>query len=552
MLKPYYLLLFLFMYSLSYAQYDILDTGGPLIPEQTCFDVKHYDLNLEVNPDEKFISGTLTMTADITETSSVIALDLDTMLTIHSIVEIKNFKKTKINFDHSTGRIWVNLLKIREPGEKIVLAINYYGKPRVAKRPPWDGGFTWSKTSRGAHWIATTCQGEGADLWWPNKDHVSDKPDSMDLHISVPDGLIVATNGKFISEEVDDQRMKIFHWKVTTPISNYNIALNIAPYKILQDEITSVNGNTFPVFFYVLPEDQVKGQKFLPEIIDHVKWFEQLLGPYPFQQDKYGVAQTPHLGMEHQTIIAYGANFDNGSMTGGQDWGFDALHQHELAHEWWGNQLTNSDWKDMWIHEGFGSYMQPLYAEHLNGKAAYHKYMNSMRFFSNQLAIAPRKSKYGKDIYRAPIYTKGAWVLHTLRYYLGDDLFFESLQQFVQSDNPMQRDKKPSIAPLVRFVTTDDFIQTVEAVSGKDMGWFFEVYTRQAKLPVLISNVKDGVLHLRWKSPENLPFPMPVDVKLGMETKRYTIPAEGLKIPFKRGDRPEVDPDRWVLMDVSK
>jgi aminopeptidase N len=559
MLKSYHILVFFFLHSLSYAQYDILDTGGPLIPEQIAYDVHHYDLKLEILPDEKFISGTLRMTAEIKQATGRIAMDLDTLLTIHSMTEIKKGKHQKISYIRESGRIWVNLGTERQVDETLVLAINYYGKPRVAKRPPWDGGFTWARTSSGGHWIATTCQGEGADLWWPNKDHVSDKPDSMDLHITVPENLVVATNGKLVSEERPDnnrdkKRIKIYHWKVTTPISSYNIALNIAPYEVLHDEIKSVNGHTFPVVFYVLPEDVENGRKLLPEIIDHVKWFEQLLGPYPFQQDKYGVAQTPHLGMEHQTIIAYGANFNNGSMTAGQDWGFDALHQHELAHEWWGNLLTNADWKDMWLHEGFGMYMQPLYAEHLFGKKVYHRYMATARFFSNRLPIAPRESKYGKQIYQAPIYTKGAWVLHTLRYYLGDEQFFESLKQFAYPGSEKYRDStfQSLDGRQVRFVSTDDFVETVEKVSGQEMDWFFEVYTRQAKLPVLLSNVRDGKLHLRWQVPNDLPFSMPVEVKLGLEVKRYTIPPEGLVIPFKKGDQPEVDPDRWVLMDVKK
>ncbi len=529
------------------AQVDILDTSGPLMSEQAAYDVKFYDLDLKVHPDKRFIEGHLVMDVDIVHPTDWVVIDLDTTFAIHDISEIKEgdmvFPKI---WKRSNGKIWINLNDTRQAGQKVSLMIVYSGKPRIAKRPPWDGGFTWAKTKSGDHWITTTCQGEGADIWWPNKDHVSDKPDSMKLHINVPNGLVVATNGRMVSNIQNPDGTNTWNWAITTPISNYNVSLNIAPYKIIQEQLQSVSGHSFPVFFYVLPEDYKKGQQFMSEIIEHLKWFESILGPYPFQQDKYGVVQTPHLGMEHQSIIAYGANFKNGAMTGGRDWGFDALHQHELAHEWWGNLVTNSDWKDMWIHEGFGSYMQPLYAEHLNGKKAYHKYMNSMRF-QNRYPIAPYSSKTGKEIYRAPIYTKGAWVLHTLRYLIGDKDFFKALKKMAYPNGFDQLD-----GSQVRFVTTEDFITIVNQVTGKDYHWFFDIYVRQARAPVLISNVGKGKLKLRWKTPDNRPFPMPVDVKLGDTVTRYEIPAEGLIIPFKKGAKPEVDPDRWILMDVSR
>ena len=531
------------------AQSDILDTGGPLMPEQAAFDVNFYDLDLNVDPDNRSIDGHLTMKATIVHPTSWIVVDLDTTLKIHDISEIKEgdmvFPST---WYRDNGKIWINLKDTRQAESTVSLNISYGGIPRVARRAPWDGGFTWSKTERGAHWVATTCQGEGADVWWPNKDHVSDKPDSMHLHIHVPNGLVVASNGKLVSSTENVNGTTTWNWAISTPISNYNVALNIAPYLVIEDQLKSVSGNTFPVFFYVLPEDFEKGKKFMPEIIDHLRWFESILGPYPFQQDKYAAVQTPHLGMEHQTIIAYGANFDNGSMTGGMDWGFDALHQHELAHEWWGNLVTNADWKDMWIHEGFGTYMQALYAEYLSGEVTYHKLMSSLRF-RNQYPVAPYSSKTGKEIYRAPVYTKGAWVLHTLRYLIGDEDFFKALKQMAYPD---QNDLQDIDGRQIRFVTTEDFITIVNKVTGKDYHWFFDIYVRQARAPVLISQVEKRELKLRWKTPDQLPFSMPVEVKLGDTVKRYEVPAEGLVIPLKKGDRPEVDPDRWILMEVSK
>jgi aminopeptidase N len=233
----------------------------------------------------------------------------------------------------------------------------------------------------------------------------------------------------------------------------------------------------------------------------------------------------------------------------GTDWGFDALHHHELSHEWWGNLVTNSDWRDMWLHEGFGTYMQPLYVEYLYGSEAYHKAMIEKRFFGNTRTIAPREVTTAEEIYKAPIYAKGAWVLHTLRYLIGDDAFFKALKKMAYPDlveNPVMDGRQ------IRFATTDDFLTIVEEASGMELDWFFEIYLRQPELPVLYSLVENGTLRVYWKTPGNLHFPMPVEVKIGDTIKRYNIPVAGLTIKLKKGDKPEVDPDRWLLMEISK
>ncbi|GJM33616.1 MAG: aminopeptidase [Saprospiraceae bacterium] len=517
--------------------------------EQAAYDVTYYDLDLQIFPEQQTIAGKVNVVAKIVQPLQTFVLDLDTLLEIEKIEELGGKgKSVDRKFYREGGKVFISLVTTHQPGTTISLIVQYKGKPRVAPMPPWQGGFTWAKTPSGAHWIATTCQGEGADIWWPVKDHVSDEPDSVGIHIRVPDPLVVATNGRFQKQEKHADGTSTYHWRVSTPINAYNIALNIAPYQIIEGELTSVAGDEFPVVFYVLPEDYEKGKKFFPEILDHLRFFEHYLGPYPFRADKYGVAQTPHLGMEHQTIIAYGANFNNGAMTGGQDWGFDALHQHELAHEWWGNLVTNADWKDMWIHEGFGSYMQPLYKEYTDGKEAYHKYMNGMRRFSNRMAVAPRASQSGKEIYRAPIYAKGAWVLHTLRYLVGDEVFFKALRRMAYPDPAME---KITDGRQTRFVATDDFLSICEEESGKELDWFFDCYLHQPKLPILHSRVKDNTLTLRWETPDDMAFPMPVDVQLGDKIQKVIPTKEGITIEFDKGIKPEIDPLSWGMFEVK-
>lgn len=531
------------------AQIDILDSGGPILPEQAAYDVHFYDLTLDVSPEEKRIEGSVRLQASVVHPLTYLVLDLDTLLTIEQVEEKIEDQWKSRTLRRNGGKVWIALEHTRQAGEQLELRIEYGGQPRIAPNPPWNGGFTWEQTPSGAPWIATTCQTNGADLWWPCKDHVSDEPDSMAVNIRVPDPLVVASNGRLRSIE-QEAGFSTYHWFVSTPINIYNVALNIAPYEVIKSERQSrFAEENYPVEFYVLPEDLEKGKEFFPEILQHLDFFERLLGPYPFRADKYGVAQTPHLGMEHQTIIAYGANFSNVSMTGGKDWGFDALHHHELAHEWWGNLVTNFDWRDMWLHEGFGSYMQALYIEELSGREAYREFMARARSFRNNLAVAPLKSRSAAEIYRAPIYTKGAWILHTLRYVLGEEAFFKALRLMAYPDPALE---KITDGRQTRFAGTEDFHTICEQVSGRQLDWFFDLYLRQPALPVLHSKIEGNTWRLAWETPGGLPFPMPVEVKMNGTVKKMEIPETGLLLNIENVDQPEVDPMGWVLMEVKK
>jgi aminopeptidase N len=538
--------IFILLTGLCFAQTAIYDTGGPLMPEQASYDVTFYDLHVNVSPKDSLISGFVEINAQIVQPIDYFVVDLDTLLQIDRIVEINKKTETEREYERKIGKIWIALRRTRQANETVEFKIAYHGKPRIAINPPWDGGFTWAKTKDGSPWIATSCQGEGADIWWPVKDHVSDKPDSMGIHIRVPDPLICASNGKLLQVEKHNDNTSTYHWFVSSPISAYNVALNIAPYKLIEEKYTSTCGDVFPFMFWVLPEDYENGLKIFSEFKKHLRFFEETLGPYPFRADKYGVVQTPHLGMEHQTIIAYGANFNNGSMTGGEDWGFDALHHHELSHEWWGNMVTNADWKDMWIHEGFGTYMQAWYVEYLQGMEAYHKYIASLRNFSEQYPIAPNHSMTEEQIYKAPIYSKGASVLNTLRYLIGDDAFKRTMRLMAYPNPELE---KVTDGHQTRFVTSNDFITIAEQVSGKELEWFFEVYLRQAKLPKLKAQLRDNKLLLSWITPQDLPFPMPITVKIGDEEKRIEIPNNGTSLVLEPNVKFEIDPEEWILFD---
>ena len=510
-------------------------SGGLLREDQACYDVQHYSLDLRVEPNDKSISGELQMRALATRTFSNFSLDLDQKLTVEGV----SIAGKAVPFTHVKGRILIESQSPINADSEFVVAVLYGGKPTVAKRPPWTGGFTWSTTPDGKPWIATSCQGEGADLWWPCKDHPSDKPNGFDLRCTIPEGLTLASNGTLQAEPTTKDGRTTFHWQSASPIANYNIALNIAPYVELKETFECIDGTKMPVTFYVLPKNKRKAKRCMPAFLDHIKVFEQLLGPYPFRHEKYAIAETPHLGMEHQTIIAYGNGFN--------DEQYDWLHNHELAHEWWGNLVTCRDWKDMWLHEGFGTYMQPLYREIRFGKKAYFDEVRAHRTM-NRKPLAPRATQNSAEIYFGggsnDIYYKGSLVLHTLRWQLGDEKFFEALRRFAY---PSKELAATTNGQQVRFVDTEDFVKLCSKIAGEDLGWWFEVYVRTGGLPRIEYQFMDGLLQLNWVAPKNLPFSMPIPITIG--GTEYVVRMPDGKAEIKIGNAEyKIDPSERLLM----
>lgn len=546
------LFIFLLLLVSAYGQrgFEVRPTesGGVLITEQAAYDVKRYDLDLIVFPDEKSIRGVLSVQARILKPLDKFVLHLDSALTVDSVLFLSGSNSLPLTFLHQNGKIMIKLPSRQRGGKIVQLSIAYGGKPKVAPHPPWVGGFIWSQTKSGAHWIATAVQMDGADLWFPVKDHPSDKPETTNLRFTVPDNLVVASNGRLQSVKDNGDGTKTFHWFVSQPISNYNIAFNAAPYKVIKDQMTSVSGDSIPIEFYVLPEDEEKGQSLIDKTKDYVRFFEKYLGPYPFRADKLGIAQTPHLGMEHQSIIAYGNNFRYDAN------GFDWLMFHELGHEWWANLVTVPDWNDFWIHEGFQSFFDMFYAETIFGREQFIKILpNRVKSTRNLKPLAPRKPKTTTEMYLIPpdyvrsdgdIYNKGALVLNTLRGLIGDDAFFRSLRKMCYENAAEERITN---GKQVKFRTTDDFLRIVEKELGKNLKWFFEVYVRQPELPELIIERKDNLLILRWKTPRNLFFPLPVEVKVGDTINKIPMTNGQGSLRLKPTDEYEIDPNGWIL-----
>ncbi|MBK9214570.1 MAG: M1 family metallopeptidase [Chloracidobacterium sp.] len=522
------------------------ETGGPLMFEQAAFDVQNYEISVSADPRTKLVSGTTVMTARTVIPTNVIVLDLDTPYAISKLTDgVKDLR-----YERKGGKVWIWFPMTKQVGDTIKTSISYSGTPRVAPNPPWIGGFIWTKTPSGADWISIALQGDGADLLFPCKDHPSDKPATVSMRITVPDPLYATAPGKLVNIKKNRDHTSTYNWRMTNPISNYSVVFNAAPYKVVKDSYRSIDGTVIPIFFYVLPEDADKAAGLIAEQKKYLKYYEHYLGPYPFRSQKVGISETPHLGMEHSTNIAYGNHFKYDAD------GTDFLLLHEFGHEYWANLVTASDWRDFWIHEGFQSYMDALYQEYLHGKDAYMKRIAASRF-RNKRPVAPREPKIAYQVYMAePDYTsldfdiagKGAYFLHTLRYLIGDKAFFNALRHMAYPDKAHE---SYTDGRQVRLVTTDDFLTTAEKDSGMKLDWLFEVYLRQPNLPKLVTAipadcVRDCKMLLSWDTPNNMPFPMPIDVLLNGKTQRVEMPGGKGSVTYS-GAPPKVDPDGWVL-----
>lgn len=542
----------IFAWAVQAQESLVYESGGELTQEQAAYNVHFYDLDLKVNPADSTVGGTVEIHFTMMHPSNVIELALDPRLKIEETKWSGDASERSLKVERKENHrsFYIYFPETLQRGKSSSVTIHYGGKPIVAANPPWDGGMVWDRTPSGEPWVGVACQTIGAWVWWPNKDHPSDKADSVAINLTMPDDLVVASNGHSRGESDHQNGWKTWHWFVSTPINNYNITLNAAPYEVIQDTYTSVAGDEMDIIFWILPEYREKGEWLFPQFAEQMKFLEEILGPYPFRADKYGVAHAPYLGMEHQTLIAYGANFENDNLFN-RDAGFDDLHQHELAHEWWGNMVTAWDWRDFWIHEGIGTYMQPLYAEHLGGMESYHNMMELLRErISSQSEVAPRKPMSSLDITGGgrggDVYYKGAWFMHTLRYYVGDEKFFKILRRFAYPDPELEQatDGSP-----VRFATTDDLLHLSEEITGLDLEWLFEIYLRQPELPKLRASRISGLVSLSWIVPDGYKFPMPIPVRIDDEV--ITLQPENNRVAFEIPDHAEVeaDPDNWILKE---
>ena len=530
-------------------------SGAPLSPEAAAYDVSRYDLELRIEPETRRISGVGRTVARVVAPTDAVELHLDDAYAVQRVdVAAGGAEPAEAVFRHGGGVVRVALGRTAQPGEALAVTVAYAGAPPVAERPPWSGGFTWTETADGQPWVAVSCQGEGADVWWPVKDHPSDEPeDGVTLALTVPRALRAIANGRSDGRtEAGDWATE--RWTVTESINPYGVSFGVGPYVEVARDYAGPTGTAMRVPFYVLPERRADAERQLPGFLDGVAFLERTFGPYAFAADGYKVLHTPYLGMEHQSLIAYGADFQDNA------YGFDWLLFHETAHEWWANAGTAPDWRDFWVHESFANYAEALYAEDLARRAggdarqAYLRYIAQVRpNLLNVTPVAPRETRTTKQMYTLPdgrfngdIYFKGSWFLHTLRFLMqDDDAFLAAFPAILRTaDGP-------------RFVSTADVQRAFEAAAGRDLTPYFEAYLRHAELPRLeVELSADGaVADLRWVVPEGvegfeLPVPVRVGGTLGAGETRI-VPMPGGRGRVAVGDRLglELDPDGEILFE---
>ena len=482
---------------------------GNLTPIRTCYDVTFYDLKVMIDEQEKSIERSYNI-IHFTALSDFSWFQID--LASNMEVQIIEFEKSQLEFSREFDAVYVYFNREVKKGEQLSIKVWYGGYPRVAVNAPWDGGFSWKKDSNGNPWIGVSCQGLGASVWWPNKDHQSDEPDSMRITCTARYPLKIIANGDLRSDtsvwnQYLESWVNVSEWFVSYPINNYNVTLNIGDYKHFSDSYISLK-DTLRMDYYVLHDNLEKAKEHFKQVKPMMKCFENYFGEYPFWNDGYALVETPYLGMEHQSAIAYGNDYlpgYHGNTRFIDGLAFDFIIVHESGHEWWGNSITTNDIADMWVHEGFCTYSEVLYVECMHGYDAMLSYVNNQKrsVRNDKAVIGPyHVNQTGSS---GDMYFKGSLMLHTLRNLIEDDVLWFDIIKGIAND--------------FKYQTVDGqvIMDYINEKSGKDFTVFFSQYLKSKKIPEFQYKFqKEGkniTLLYRWEAiPE---FDMPILINTG-------------------------------------
>ncbi len=508
-----------------------MTSGGKLNPLQANMDIRHYSLVLDVDIDHKTITG-------YTETELILAKNTDTLL--FDLAHLYTVSKVladqqPVSFTQADDKIFITAKRPFMAGKRNI-TIYYGGEPPIAVRPPWNGGFTWAKDSHNNPWVVINCQMEGGKIYFPCKDHPSDEPnEGVDMKITVPKGLVVAGPGLLQSVTLQKNK-ETYHWKTRYTISNYCIIFNIAKYKLVSRNYTTIAGNVVPMQFYVLEEDTAYANQALAIKERDTRVLEKYFGEYPWAQEKIGLAEVPNPGMEHQTMITYGDKFKY-QQIGGQLYSANLFH--EYAHEWWANKVTNKDWAHMWIQEGIATYAEALCYYEMGGMDAYREIISAHR-----RGIKNRKPMVqGDEVTEAvtyaggDIYVKGSFFMHSLRYLIGDSIFLATLKKLA-TDPAYTYDN---------FVTSTDVEQLFSRSTGMDLKPFFDFYLRTTD--VLDIQVKETAYQTYQVSIQNAFMELPFDIQTDAGKQRVRIGKEPVTIKSK--NIPVVDGEGYYLKKIT-
>ena len=515
----------------SFTRQDTL--RGSITPERAWWDLTYYDLQVSVDPEKRSISGSNTIRYRVLEAADRMQIDLQEPL------ELKNALQDgmELPLEREGNAYFIQLSKPQTPGAVEEVVVQYAGTPREAIRAPWDGGFSWRTDSNGLPFVATSCQGLGASVWWPNKDHMYDEVDSMAIRVTVPKPLTDVSNGR-LRKVTETDSTRTFHWFVSNPINNYGVNVNIADYAHFEDTYEGEKG-TLDLGYYVLPENLEKARVQFRQVPMMLEAFEHWFGPYPFYEDSFKLVEVPYLGMEHQSSVTYGNGYKNGyrgTDLSGSGWGmkFDFIIIHEAGHEWFANSITNRDIADMWIHEGFTAYSENLYLDYHFGTEAAAAYVigTRSRIKNDRPIIGPYGvNKEGSG----DMYYKGSNLLHTLRQLVEDDALWRKILRGLNETFYHQT------------VTTGQIEDYLSEQSGKDLQAFFDQYLRTTMIPTLEYRWDGSILHYRYTEIVD-GFDMPIRVLMDEKPQWIYPTAQWKEKEF--GSQPEtfrLDPNFYVI-----
>lgn len=488
---------------------------GSITKERSWWNLLHYDLKFDVNPKEKSLHGSNTIRYKVLNSHQKMQIDLQPPMKITKVTQADN----TLDFNRDGNVYYIDLQKKQNIDAIHEITIDFEGKPKISKNPPWDDGMTWKKDRNGKDFIATSCQGGGASIWWPNKDHMYDEPDEgLVMSITAPKHLVSVANGRLIDTQQATDSTKTYTWKVVNPINSYGVNINIGDYVHFSEKFQGEKG-VLDCEYYVLSYNLDKAKKQFKEVPRTLKAFEHWFGPYPFYEDSFKLVEVPYLGMEHQSSVTYGNKFGNGylgsDLSGtGVGLKFDYIIIHESGHEWFANNITYKDMADMWIHESFTTYSESLFADYHFGKEDGAKYVEGQRRL-----IRNDKPMIGfYDVNKSgsgDVYFKGANMLHTLRQIVNDDEKWRNILRGLNKDF------------YHKTVTTKEIEDYVSTKTGLDLHPFFNQYLRTIKIPVLEYKLEGKKLKYRFSNVvANFSYPIKVTIN---NTEQHITPTSEWK-----------------------
>ncbi|WP_348797132.1 M1 family metallopeptidase [Flavobacterium adhaerens] len=510
---------------------------GSVTKERAWWDVKHYNLDIKVNASDSTIVGSNTIQYKVLDNYNIMQIDLQNPMQITRVLQ--DGKELKYKRDGNV--FFITMVSKAKVGEIKEVKIFYQGKPKIAVNPPWDGGITWKKDKNKNDFIASSCQGLGASVWWPNKDHMYDEVEGMTIQVNVPKNLIDVSNGRLKNVKELKDGTKTYTWVVKNPINNYGVNINIGDYVMFSEQYKGEKGN-LDCTYYVLKDNLEKAKKHFKDVPRMLKAFEHWFGPYPFYEDSFKLVETPYLGMEHQSCVTYGNGYQNGYLghdLSGTGWGlkFDFIIIHESGHEWFANNITYKDIADMWIHESFTCYSESLFVEYYYGKDAGAEYVQGIRKnIENDKPIIGHYDVNNEG--SGDMYYKGANMLHTLRQLINNDEKWRSILRGLNSTFYHQT------------VTTKQIEDYIIQQTGFDLNAFFNQYLRDTRIPTLEYSYDGKALKYRWTNIVS-GFEMPVNVFINGVSVNLKPKSDWLNFENStKIEKVEVDKNFYVFNNV--